>query len=178
MLVSVDIRDVRLAAGVGVDNGAFGDEQSTRGTGPLSIILKGKVTMNVALVRPKPRHRTENDPILEVHATDTNRLEEFRHGHFESSRYKDVVDVRSLGELGWGVSMGLLLTFLYAERRKAVSIYYTLHNVDYREAPGPAVDQRRARDQLPPAKLSPEREKKSRTGVSDGEAANQILAIG
>jgi len=71
--------------GMGVDSGSLGDKQSARGASPLSIILKGKVSMNVILVRPKPRHRTENDTMLEVHTTDTDRLKELGHGHCENS---------------------------------------------------------------------------------------------
>ena len=66
-----------------VDGSSFGDEQSTRGTRPLSVILESEVAVNVILVRPKPCHWTKNDTMLEVHPTDANRLEEFRQGHLE-----------------------------------------------------------------------------------------------
>lgn len=88
LLVGVDEGDIGQAAGMGVDNGAFGDEQSTRGARPLSIILMGKVSVNVVLVRPAPRHRTENDAMLEVHTTNADRLKEFRHyRHLEVDRW-------------------------------------------------------------------------------------------
>ena len=70
--------DVSQTAGVGVDGGSLGEEQSTRGTGSLSIILESKVPMNVVLVSPNPRQRTEGDTMLEVHTTDTDRLKKFR----------------------------------------------------------------------------------------------------
>ena len=66
-----------------MNRGGFGDEQCARGASPLSIIFKGKIAVNMVLVSPKSRHWTENDPMLEVHATDTDRLKEFRDGHFE-----------------------------------------------------------------------------------------------
>ena len=81
---------------MGVDNGGFGDEQGTRGARTLSIILKGEVSMDVVLVRPTPRHRTENDAMFEVHTTNTDRLKEFRHyRHFDV----DKCEVLGVGEL-------------------------------------------------------------------------------
>jgi hypothetical protein len=136
---------VSQAASMGVNNGAFGDEQSTRGAGPLSVKLKAKVTMNMILVRPNPRHRTENDPVLEVHATDTNRLEEFGHGHFESSRCKKAVDViLCLEELGWENSVDLPMALLYPESRAAATICMTCTTLLMEMHPGQGVDQRSA----------------------------------
>lgn len=66
-----------------VDWGGFGYEQCTRGTGPLSVILKSKVTVDVFFISPNPCHWTENDSMLEVHTTDADRLKEFRHRHSE-----------------------------------------------------------------------------------------------
>ena len=86
LLVSVDVRDVSQAGGVRVDCGGFGDEQGTRGAGPLGVILKGESPMDVIFVCPEPCHWTENDTVLEVHATNTDRLKEFRRGHSESCK--------------------------------------------------------------------------------------------
>ena len=74
--------------GVGVDSGSLGKEQGTRGASPLGVILNGKVPMNMVLVRPKPRQRTEGDTVLEVHTTDANRLKEFRRRHSRSIRFR------------------------------------------------------------------------------------------
>lgn len=63
---------------MGVDRSSLCHEQSTRGTGPLGIILQGKVPVNVGLVCSKPGQWTEDNTMLEVHTTDPNRLEEFR----------------------------------------------------------------------------------------------------
>lgn len=91
---------------MGVDGGSLCDEQSTRDASPLGIILKGKVSMNVILIRPKPCHRTENDTMLEVHATDTNRLKESRRRHFETSG-----ELKVFGEYR---SSAIFWTLLYA----------------------------------------------------------------
>ena len=77
-----------------VNRGGFGDEQCTGGAGSLSIIFKSKVTMDVVLICPKPCHWAENDSMLEVHTTDTNRLKEFRQGHLESGGCRRSVGVR------------------------------------------------------------------------------------
>ena len=63
---------------MGVDGGSLGHEQSAGGTGPLGVILKAKVSMDVVLVRPEPGEGTEDDTMLEVHATDADGLEELR----------------------------------------------------------------------------------------------------
>ena len=68
-----------------VDCGGFGDEQCTRGTSPLSVILDTKVTMDVVLVRAKPGHWTEDDAILEIHTTNADWLKEFRYGRHSES---------------------------------------------------------------------------------------------
>jgi len=68
LLVGVDERDVRQTASLRVYWSCFGDEQCTRGAGPLSIILESKVTMNMALVCAKPCHWTQDYTMLEVHA--------------------------------------------------------------------------------------------------------------
>ena len=73
---------------MGMDSGSLGKEQSARGASPLGIILKGKVPMNVVLVRPQPRQRAEGNTMLEVHTTDTNRLKEFRRRHSRNIRCK------------------------------------------------------------------------------------------
>ena len=79
---------------MGVDGGGLGDEQSPRNAGPLGIILKGKVSVDVILVCPEPCQRAENDTMFEVHTTDAGRLEELRHhGHLESSRCREVEGV-------------------------------------------------------------------------------------
>ena len=70
----------------------------------MSVVFEAKVAVNVLLVRPKPRHRTENYTMLKVHTTNADRLEEFRHcGHLESSRCKRAVGGRRLKELVWGI---------------------------------------------------------------------------
>ena len=82
--------DVSQTAGMWVDSGSLGEEQSAGGASSLSIILNGKVPMNVVLVRPKPRQRTEGDTMLEVHTTDANRLKEFRRRHAKNIRCRGV----------------------------------------------------------------------------------------
>jgi hypothetical protein len=87
---------VRETAGIGVNRG-FGDEQCARVASPLSITLEVEVTMNVMFARPMPCHRTENDTVLGVHATDANRLEEFGRGHSdESGRCRRRMSVKRL----------------------------------------------------------------------------------
>ena len=96
-----------------VDGGSFGDEQSTRGTRPLSVILESEIAVNVILVRPKPCHWTKNDTMLEVHPTDANRLEEFRQGHLERGGRREAAAEGSLGELGKGFPWAKIVWRLY-----------------------------------------------------------------
>ena len=79
---------------MGVDGGGLGDEQSPRNAGPLGVILKGKVSVDVILVCPESCQRAENDTMFEVHTTDAGRLEELRHDrHLESGRCREVEGV-------------------------------------------------------------------------------------
>ena len=63
---------------MGMDGGGLGHEQSTGSAGPLGIVLKAEGSMDVVLVRPEPGEGTEDDTMFEVHATDSDGLEELR----------------------------------------------------------------------------------------------------
>ena len=113
---------------MGVDDGSFGDEQSTRSAGALVIILEAKISVGVFLVRPEPRHRTENDTMLEVHTTDTDGLEELRcHRHLKISRCEEVVDTGKLKES----KMGHLLDFLYTG---SCAMIFDFHSIPLRRS--------------------------------------------
>ena len=104
-----------------MDSGGFGDEQSTRSACPLSIILKGKISMDVLLVRPIPRHRTEDDAMFEVHTTNADRLKEFRcRRHVEVNRCKETVGVRRLKMFDRDFPMGCPFNLLFVAGRAAV----------------------------------------------------------
>ena len=93
-----------------VNYSGFGDEQSTRSTSPLSVVFETKVAVGVLLVRPKPRHGTENSTMLKLHTANADRLEKFRDGHRESSRCEKVVGGKGLKELVGS----LILAFFWA----------------------------------------------------------------
>ena len=88
-------------SGMRVNWSGFGDEQCTGGTSPLGIVLDGKVTVDVVLVGPEPGHWTEDDTVLEVHTTDTDRLKEFRHGRHSDNGGCRSVRLKEIGEISW-----------------------------------------------------------------------------
>ena len=132
LLVGVNERDVSQTAGVRVNRGGFGNEQCTRGSSPLSIILNAKVTVNVVFVGPNPCHWTENDAILEAHAADADGLKEFRHVHSESSGCRRRVSVERIKQL-WGLFVGLIPDSLYVrgprQFRSASQLQFTVSTI-------------------------------------------------
>ena len=84
---------------MGVYGGSLGHEQSTGSAGPLGVVLKAEVPMDVVLVRPEPGEGTEDDTMFEVHATDADGLKELRRrGH--DSRCKRAGSVGRLKVFG------------------------------------------------------------------------------
>ena len=143
-----------------VNRGGFGDEQSTRGAGSLSIILESKVTMNVVFVCPEPRHRTENDTMLEVHTTDTDRSKEFRQGHFESGGGGVKSSVRNLRG-------SLFRLFIRTEPTKVSICILPEQSSNLRRGPGSIKE---GRALTCSARLFPGKEKKP-----DGWMTNRLL---
>ena len=136
-----------------MNSGSLGDEQSTGGAGPLSIILKGKISMNVIFVGPQSCHRTEDDAMVQVHTANTDRLEKLRRcRHFESNSRMDGVDVVKSEVFGGDSPMDYLPDSLYTVNCTADLGFHSFVE-EFRDA---RVDQRRAD---PSANLLPEKEK-------------------
>ena len=87
--------DVGVATSLPGDESSLGDQQGAGFAGTLAVIFNSEVAMNVLGVGAVAGQGCENDPVLQGHVTDFDRLEELAskgHGKlFDSAREKDVV---------------------------------------------------------------------------------------
>lgn len=76
-LVGVETtRNVRVSSSDGVDERRLGDQQGAGFRRALAVVFDGEVLVDVVLVGAETGQGSHSETVLELHASDTDRLEE------------------------------------------------------------------------------------------------------